>query len=113
MRRATFEVSRFSALSGGTDAHGNPVSGFGPSEPVLVFEFDPGGSNESLESGHSDRVVTEPRIYAPVDAPFTGSDEVDVPGHGRFVIDGEPARWRNRGAGRSPGCVVQLRRVDG
>lgn len=113
MRRATLEVTRFPSLSGETDAHGNPVEGFGPGKVVLCFEFDPGGSNESLVDGHSDRVITEPRLYAPVDAPFTGADEVEVPGHGRFTVDGEPARWRNRNASHFPGCVVQLRRVDG
>lgn len=113
MRVASLPVERFAVLDGVEDAHGNPVDGFADPVVVLCFEFDPGGSNESLAAGHSDRVVTEPRLYAPFDAPFVASDEVVVPGHGRFSVDGVPARWENRGAGARPGCVVQLRRVDG
>jgi hypothetical protein len=97
--------------SGDVDAHGNTSEGY--ADPVTLdgFGFDPGSSSEPREPG-SDRVIVEPTLYGPYDAPFGPRDRVIVRGL-TYEVEGEVRRWRNMFSNRAFGSVTSLRRVDG
>ena len=103
-------VQRLPRIADATNDFGNEVESYGPAEPVGVFEFDPGSSSEP-RLPNQERVITEPALYTPFDTPFTEADKCVVDGV-EYKVEGEPSRYRNRNAGKSPGAVVHLRRVQ-
>lgn len=109
-RRVSEFVERQVFVSGVEDAHGNPVDSWLPAVSVGVFAFDPGGSVEPLVPGH-DRVITEPKLFAPEGVVFASRDRVVARGL-LYEVEGDTAVWRHPN-GLRPGNVVKLRRVDG
>jgi hypothetical protein len=103
----TFEAS----VSGSDDVHGNPVETWAAAVVVEGCAFDPGGSVESVEPGRN-AVVSNPRVFAPFGTVVGARDRVTVRGL-VFVVDGDPAQWRNPYTGSTPGVVVNLERVGG
>jgi hypothetical protein len=99
------------AVLGSEDAHGNLISTFGAPVTVEGCAFDPGGSVESVEPGRN-AVVSTPRVFAPTGTVVGSRDRVSVRGL-VFLVDGDPAVWRNPYTGSNPGIVVNLERVGG
>ena len=99
------------AVSGTEDVHGNPVDSWGQPVTVDGCAFDPGGSTESIEPGRAP-VVTSPRIYAPPGTVVGRRDRATVRGV-TYLVDGDPALWRNPYTGSEPGIVVELERAHG
>lgn len=97
--------------SGETDAHGNPVEGFGPDMDRDYCAVEPRVHEVDNELGRS-AVVHGFNVYDTFDSPVTEKDEMTVRGV-RCEVDGEIARWRNPFTGQSKGCVITLKRVDG
>jgi len=110
-RRVTKTVQRWPYVAGVKDAHGVLTEGWGPTENVGVYEFDPGSSSEVRQPGQN-RVIVEPKLYGPIDMPFQPRDKCVVDGK-MYMVEGEPAKWHHGQANYSPGAVVNLRRVDG
>lgn len=110
VRRASLPVGVRAFQSGATDSHGNPVKSWAAPVERLVYGFSPGGS---VEPGlpNQDRVVTTPTLYAPYDFPVSEHDLVVVGGD-EYEVVGRPARWRHP-SGDKPGCVVNLKLVEG
>ena len=104
-------VQRLPQIAGATNDFGNEVESYGAAEDVGVYEFDPGSSSEP-RLPNQERVITDPALYCPVDTPFAPADKCVVDGV-EYTVEGEPSRYRNRNAGKSPGSVVHLRRVSG
>ena len=96
---------------GGEDSHGNPVETFSPAVTVEGCAFDPGGSVETMEPGR-EAVVSSPRIFAPSGTVVTRRSRVQVRGE-NYVVDGDPADWRNPFTGWMPGVVITLEKADG
>lgn len=96
----------------GEDAHGNEVPGVPIEDQVLVFAWWVGSSGEPNVSGHVERVESDASLIA-APGEFRPSDQVALPGHGVFEVDGHPANFDNN-SWWSPGVEsVQLRRVEG
>lgn len=108
----TQEVTRLRSGSDGVDAHGNVIPGLPVEDRILVFAWWVGTSGEPNVSGHVERVESDGSLIAsPGD--FLPSDQVLLPGHGVFEVDGHPANYDNN-PWWSPGVEsVQLRRVEG
>lgn len=101
----TVQLERY--VAGVEDAHGNVEPGFDTPEPVGIWRFNPGGSQEPVTAGHT-RVITEPEIYFP-GPQFGAQDRVTVRGI-VYEVDGEQPAWISDDF---TGCVTKLRKVDG
>lgn len=98
-------------VTGVEDAHGNPVETWGSPVTVEGCAFAPAGSVESTEPGRNG-VVTSPTLYAPAGTVVGRRDRVTVRGD-LFLVDGDPADWRNPYTGSAPGIAVTLEKADG
>ena len=98
-------------VAGSEDAHGNPTDSWSAPVTVQGCAFDPGASQEVFEPGR-DPVTSAPRVFAPAGTVVTARSRVTVRGQ-VFLVDGEPAEWRNPYTGSTPGVVVTLEKVDG
>jgi hypothetical protein len=96
---------------GAEDAHGNPIETFAAPVTVPGCAFDPGASQEVYEPGRNP-VTVAPRVFAPAGTVVTARSRVTVRGQ-VYLVDGDPAVWRNPYTGWQPGIVVTLGRVDG
>jgi len=98
-------------IVGAEDSHGNPVETFAAAVTIEGCAFDPGGSVETSEPGR-EAVVSSPRVFLPVDTVITRRSRVTVRGDD-YVVDGDPAVWRNPYTGWEPGIVATLERASG
>lgn len=89
------------------DDHGNSVGDYMAAVDVGIWRFNPGGSQEPVEPGHT-RVITEPEIYFP-GPQFNAQDRVTVRGF-MYEVDGEQPAWVDVDFS---GCVAKLKRVEG
>lgn len=110
-RKVTQQVDRLPYLGQVRDEMGDRIDSWGPAEQVGIFEFDPGGSVQPALPGH-DRVITTPTIYLPYGCPFEPRDRCEIQG-ALYEVEGHPARWKHRNAGREIADVVKLKRVEG
>lgn len=112
MRKVTDHVTRYAYQPTQLDELDDRVDSWSTDgELVGIFEFDPGGSVETVLPGH-DRVITTPTLYLPYNCPLRQHDKVQV-GIDVFRVVGHPARWKHRRTGREVGDVVKLERVEG
>ena len=98
-------------VTGAEDVHGNPIETFDAPVTVGGCAFDPGASQEVYEPGRNP-VTTAPRVFAPAGTVVTARSRVTVRGK-VYLVDGDPAEWRNPYTGSIPGTVVTLEAVDG
>lgn len=101
--------------SGGEDAHGNPVSGWGDPFEWDVHAVAPGASEEPRKPNRDLSVVAW-TIYAPAGYVPSARAQVSLPWEDDtwHDIEGEPDDW-TKGPWRNPvaGVVVELRRTEG
>lgn len=106
------EVTHLKSGPPGEDPFGNPVPGVPVEEQVLVFAWWIGSSGEPTPSGHVERVDSDASLIAGPGV-FKPSDQVILPGHGVFEVEGHPSNYDNN-PWWSPGVeMVSLRRVEG
>ncbi|SDP09300.1 hypothetical protein SAMN04515671_2920 [Nakamurella panacisegetis] len=108
------DVRVFARLAPGeTDSHGNAVKRYAPAVLVAGCAVAPGAQGEIADPTR-EGVPVALTVYAPWSAAVGPLDQCEVDGWpGRFEVDGEPARWRSPYTGRTPGQVIELRKVDG
>lgn len=101
--------------TGGEDAHGNPVSGWGDPVEWGVHAVAPGASEEPRKPNRDLSVIAW-TIYAPAGYVPDPRAQVALPWEVDtwHDIEGEPDDW-TKGPWRNPvaGVVVELRRVEG
>lgn len=73
--------------------------------------FNPGPSGEAVEVGRQP-VTTTPTVYGPFGADITAGDRLVVRGR-VWLVDGDPALWRNPFTGTEFGLAVTLKAVSG
>lgn len=95
-----------------TDPFGNEVPGGTVAETVMVFAWWIGQSSEPGMSGHVERVDSDATMLAPT-GEFTSSDEVELPGVGRFEVIGRPGNWDHNPWWRPGLEQVDLKLVEG
>ncbi len=97
-------------VSGAEDAHGNPVESWGPPETVAVYGWATPGSDQETRPELTG-VKRDLDLYSRT--PFAGPrDRVTVAGE-LFAVVGYPENY-NFGPFRfTPGCRINLRRVEG
>lgn len=107
-----YTVQRLPFTAGGTDAHGNPVDGWGAPVDVAVHGWAPPSADTEPERANRDLVESDLDLYAP-------AGTVSRP-HDRWVVDGEtfeavghvqdftkgPWQW-------AAGVRIKLNRVEG
>lgn len=96
---------------GAEDDHGNPIETYAAPVTVQGCAFDPGASQEVYEPGRNP-VTSSPRVFAPAGTVVTARSRVTVRGQ-VYLVDGDPADWRNPYTGSTPGVVVTLEKVNG
>lgn len=97
---------------GAKDSHGNSIEAYRAGVPVDGWAFNPGGSVETYEPGR-DKVVSAPQLLRQETDFIPGTrDRCTVRGR-QYLVDGEPAVWKNPFTGWQPGLVVTLEAVDG
>lgn len=96
---------------GAEDDHGNLVDTWADPVTVEGCGFAPQGSVESVEPGRN-QVVTSPVLYCPPGTVVSSRDRATVRGK-QYLVDGDPAEWRNPFTGWNAGVVVTLERVSG
>lgn len=111
MRRISEYVQLEAYADGVTDAHGNPVEGWGEPSEVGIYAFNPGTTGEPFLAGH-DRVITQPAIYVPSGVVFHSRDRVTVRGV-VYEVDGVTLDYRNPYDGAMDGNQVNLKAVTG
>lgn len=95
-----------------TDPFGNEFPGPPSEEPVLVFAWWIGKSDEPGLAGHIERVDSDATMFAP-SGEFAASDRVALPGVGVFEVMGRPGNW-DHNPWWSPGLEqVDLKLVEG
>ena len=108
----TQEVTRLRSGPAGYDSHGNEIPSTPVEDQILVFAWWIGTSGEPGAAGHVERVESDASLIAGP-GEFKPSDQVLLPGHGMFEVEGHPANYDNN-PWWSPGVeTVALRRVEG
>jgi hypothetical protein len=105
----TIGIKRY--LEGAEDAHGNPIEGWGPEEPVKVFAIVPTSSVEPTAVGR-EAVITGLSILAPSSVQVSHKDRILI-GSEEFTIEGEVADWTRGPFSFKPGIQFALKRVEG
>ena len=98
------------------DAYGDEATDWNAPQSLVIVgvAFDPGGSDEPVDAGHTQRVVTSPTLYDPTYADVEAGDRIRRNLTGiTYEVDGNPAEWRSPFTGWRPGQVVKLKVVDG
>jgi hypothetical protein len=91
------------------DANSNPTTAAVP-RPVDGVRFQPGATlTNTGEKGNL--AVTQGSILLPEDDPIGPGATVEVPGHGKFHMVGEPRRVESEISGRCFGLLVELVKV--
>ena len=108
MREITETVQHMVFAAGAEDAHGNPTEAWGEPEPVGVWAFDPGSSEEPRLPGQN-REIVQPTIYSPPDVVFGALDKVIARGK-TYQVEGGTREWVSA---RFSGNVTPLRYVEG
>lgn len=93
------------------DAYGNTSGAFGAPVTVPGCAFAPDRSTEPDQNGRRP-VLTSGTVYGPLDMPVKPTDEVEIPGAGRFRVIGEVARWSNPFTGTQLGADFAVERVS-
>lgn len=73
---------------GGRDARGNPIT---PTTHEVTGLFAPSGTDDPND--WSDATLDVGRFMAPVGADIITTDVLEIPGHGRWAVDGRPMPW--------------------
>lgn len=109
---ANYTVGLQTLTESGKDAHGNPVRVWSdPVEYPACWWANP-TSDEPDVAGH-DRVVIDLELCTPEDFPATPHDRIVIPVRGVFEVLGYPEDF-NHGPWWDPGVVVwNLQRVEG
>lgn len=96
-----------------TDRYNDTVEDWSaPTEvPVDGVGVEPRPSSESNQDARN-TVVSGFTLYMPAGVTVTAANRVRVRGE-VFLVDGDPAVWRNPFTGWEPGVVVQTKRVEG
>lgn len=98
-----------------TDPYSGEATGVSWDSPESLVipgcAFNPGGSQEPVQDSRS-AVITQPEVYAPVDADVLSGDRLVVRGL-TYEVEGRPADWRNAFTGWAPGLVIRLQLVEG
>ena len=104
-----------SPTTGGEDAHGNPVSGWGDPRSWDVHAIAPGASEEPRKPNRDLSVIAW-TVYGPKGGEPGERDQVALPWAPSewFDIEGRPDDWTH-GPWNLPvaGVVVELRRPEG
>ena len=79
--------------------------------PIPGCAFNPGGSQEPVQDARS-AVITQPEVYAPVDADVLSGDRLVVRGL-TYDVQGRPSEWRNAFTGWAAGLAIALKIVEG
>jgi len=103
----TVDVLRRS--SGGTDAHGNPVTSYGDPETHRVYAIAPGGSTEPFE-GNRDAVTWDLDVLSP--APIAEPQDRVVVAGDVYEVEGRPDDFTRGPFGWAPGYRIRLNRVE-
>jgi len=98
-------------LEGATDAHGNPVEGWGPVEYVDVYAIAPTSSTEPFSSGR-EAVITGLTVLAPPGLELSAKDRAVI-GDEEYTIEGNLADWNTGPFSFKPGVSINLKKVEG
>jgi hypothetical protein len=95
------------------NAHGKLVPVYGPDVEIEHVAVAPGRQTEAASGGES-TVTVEWTLYVPDPSVTIGArDHVTVRGV-KYAVEGDMAGpWRNPFNGRTPGSVVELKKVTG
>lgn len=109
--KAKYKLGVKRYLEGSTDAHGNPVEGWGPVEYLDVYAIAPTSSAEPAASGR-EAVITGLSVLAPVGVQIDAKDRAVI-GDKEYTIEGDLADWNTGPFDFKPGVQINLKRVDG
>lgn len=96
-----------------TDAYNNTVEDWTSPTEVGVdgVAVEPRPSSEDNRDARN-AVISGFTLYIPAGTAVTAANRVRVRGE-VYLVDGEPAEWRNPFTGWEPGSVVQTKRMEG
>lgn len=96
----------------GQDPKGNDVESWAPAVELGIYAYNPSASSEILIDGHAHRVESSPTLYVPSSAVVGNRDRITARGK-PFLIDGDPADYRNPIDSSMDGISIKLKAVTG